>query len=148
MSQLSNGIKITRVLNAVAAGVSVQTSTAVDMAGFDGVRFIVALGAGAAGSIGQVKAQQCDTVGGSYNDITGSGGAVFTPTTDDNKVYVLDVLRPARRFVRCVVLRGTGNTVIDAVIAEQYGGRRLPASDDATTGLGRRFVLSAPDGTA
>ena len=148
MAQISSYTKVTRVLNAVAAGTSVQTSSAVDMAGFDGVRFIVSLGVGSASSVGQIKASDCDTVGGSYNDIAGSLGTAFTPTTDDNKVWILDILRPTHRFVKCVVNRATGNTVIDSVIAEQYGPRAEPKSDDATTGLGRKLLVSPIDGTA
>jgi hypothetical protein len=151
MSQLSNSTKVTRVLSAVAAGTSNQTSTAIDMAGFDGVRFIVSLGVGSSSSVGQVKATQADTAAGSpvaFTDILGSAGTVFTPSTDDNKVWILDIFRPARRFVKCVVIRGTGNTVIDGIIAEQYGPRVLPKTDDATTVLGRKLLVSAADGTA
>ena len=148
MSQLSNQTKITRVLNAVAAGTSVQTSAAVDMAGYDGVRFIVSLGVGSASSVGAIKAADCDTVGGSYNDIAGSLGTAFTPTTDDNKVWVLDIFRPAHRFVKCIVNRAAGNTVIDGVIAEQYGPRVAAKVDDATTVLGRKLLADPIDGTA
>lgn len=148
MAQISNSTKITRVLNAVAAGTTVQTSSAVDMANFDGVRFIVSLGVGSASSVGAVKASDCDTVGGSYNDIAGSLGTAFTPTTDDNKVWVLDIYRPTHRFVKCIVNRATGNTVIDSVIAEQYGARVQPKTDDATTVLGRKALVSPADGTA
>ncbi len=147
--QLSNTTKITRVLSGVAAGVSTpQTSTAVDMAGFQGVRFIVLLGVGSASSVGQVKATDCDTTGGSYNDIAGSAGTAFTPTTDDDKVWILDIYRPQRRFVKCVVIRGTGNTVIDGIVAEQYGERVQPKADDTATVLGRSLLNSPADGTA
>jgi hypothetical protein len=152
VAQLSSGIKVTRVMSAVAAGVTTpQTSTAVDMAGFQGVRFIVLLGVGSASSIGQVKATQADTAAGSpvaFTDIAGSAGTAFTPTTDDNKVWILDIYRPARRFVKCVVIRGVGNTVIDGIIAEQYGPTKLPKTDDTTTVLGRSLLVSPADGTA
>jgi len=42
---LNEDIKISRVLNAVAAGTTDQNGTAVDMTGFDGVMFIAAFGA-------------------------------------------------------------------------------------------------------
>lgn len=152
MSQLSNSTKVTRVMNAIAAGVTTpQTSTAVDMANFNGVRFIVSLGVGSASSVGQIKATQADTAGGSpvaFTDIAGSGGTVFTPTTDDNKVWILDIYRPTRRYVKCVVIRGTGNTVIDGIIAEQYAPKVLPKTDDTTTVLGRTLLVSPADGTA
>jgi hypothetical protein len=151
VAQLSSGIKVTRVMSAVAAGTTTQTSTAIDMAGFQGVRFIVALGVGSASSVGQVKATQADTAAGSpvaFTDIAGSGGTVFTPTTDDNKVWILDIYRPTRRYVKCVVIRSAGNTVIDGIIAEQYGARVQPKVDDTTTVLGRTLLVSPADGTA
>ena len=46
MTQITNETKLVRVQNAVAAGLVTQNSAAVDLAGFNGVRFIVALGAG------------------------------------------------------------------------------------------------------
>lgn len=148
MGQISNRTALKRVMNAVAAGTSVQTSTAVDMAGYQGVRFIVSLGVGSASSVGQIKASDCDTSGGSYNDIAGSLGTAFTPTTDDNKIWVLDIYRPTHRFVKCIVNRATGNTVIDGVVAELYDPRNLPAADDATTVLGHKLLVSPADGTA
>lgn len=146
--QLSNIVKTTRVLNAVAAGTTNQTGSAIDMAGFDGVRFVALLGAGSANSVGQIKVTQSDTSGGSYSDIEGSAGTAFTPTTDDNKVWITDILRPTKRFLKVVVIRATGNTVIDGVIAEQYGPRVAPSTDDATTVLGRELLTSPVNGTA
>jgi hypothetical protein len=148
MSQISNTTKIVRVMNAVAAGTSVQTSSAVDMAGFEGVRFIVSLGVGSASSVGQVKASQSTTSGGSYSDIAGSLGTAFTPTTDDNKVWVLDIYRPTKRFVKCIVNRAAGNTVIDTVTAELYEPRNFPTVDDATTVLGHKQLVAPIEGTA
>lgn len=148
MAQISNFTKVTRVMNAVAAGTTVQTSSAVDMANFDGVRFIVSLGASVATAVAAIKGSDCDTSGGSYNDIAGSLGTAFTPTTDDNKVWILDIFRPTHRFVKCIVNRATANTTIDSVIAEQYGPRLQPKTDDATTVLGRKVLTSPLDGTA
>ncbi len=148
MTQISNQTKITRVMNAVAAGTTVQTSSAVDMAGFDGVRFIVSLGASVATAVAAVKASDCDTSGGTYADIAGSLGTAFTPTTDDNKVWVLDIYRPTKRFVKCIVNRATANTTIDGIVAEQYAARLEPKTDDATTVLGRKQLVSPIDGTA
>lgn len=148
MSQLSNATKITRVLSAVGAGQTTQTSTAIDMAGFDGVRFIVCLGAVTSTGVPAVKASDCDTSGGSYNDILGSLGTAYTASTDDNKVWVIDIFRPAHRYVKCIVTRATANAVIDSIVAEQYGPRVLAKADDATTVLGRKVLAGPIDGTA
>jgi hypothetical protein len=148
MAQSGTASKVIRVMNAVAAGTSVQHSTAVDMAGYQGVRFIAGLGVGSASSVGQLKAEDCDTSGGSYNDIAGSAGTAYTPTTDDNKCSVLDIYRPRHRYVKAVIVRGTGNSVIDFVIAELYGPHNLPVTNDATTVLSTKLLVSPADGTA
>lgn len=148
MTQVSNATKLVRVLNAVAAGTSTQTSSAVDCAGFEGVRFIVALGAVTATGVPAVKASQSATSGGSYNDIAGSLGTAYTSGTDDNKVWVLDIYRPTKRFVKCIVTRATANAVIDGIVAELYEPRNIPATDDATTVLGHKQLVSAAEGTA
>jgi hypothetical protein len=147
MGQLSNRTSLKRVLNAVAAGTTTQTSSAVDLAGYQGVRFIVALGAITATGVPAVKASDCDTSGGTYADIAGSLGTAFTASTDDNKLWVLDIYRPTKRFLKCIVTRATANAVIDGVWAELYEGRVQPATDD-TTVLGHKLLVSPVDGTA
>lgn len=147
MGNLSSRTSLKRVLNAVAAGTSTQTSSAVDLAGYQGVRFIVTLGAITATGVPQIKASDCDTSGGSYADIAGSLGTAFTASTDDNKVWVLDIYRPTKRYIKCIVLRTTANAVIDSIVAELYDGKVQPSTDD-TTVLGRKLLVSPIDGTA
>jgi hypothetical protein len=57
------------------------------------------------------------------------------------------VFRPAERYVRAVVTRGTADAVIDGVIAIQYGARVLPATQDATV-AGIETHVSPAEGTA
>lgn len=148
MSQITNFTKLSRAMNAVAAGTTVQTSSAIDTAGFEGVRFIVSLGASVATAVGQIKASQGLTSGGAFNDIAGSLGTAFTPTTDDNKVWVLDIYRPTKRFVKCIVNRATANTTIDSVMAELYEPRNIPAVNDVTTVLGSKLLVEPLEGVA
>lgn len=148
MGNIALRTALKRVMNAVAAGTTTQTSSAVDMAGYQGVRFIVSLGAVTATGVPAVKASDCDTSGGSYSDIAGSLGTAYVASTDDNKVWVLDIYRPTHRFVKCIVTRGTANAVIDGIVAELYEPRNQPAIDDATTVLGHKLLVSPADGTA
>jgi hypothetical protein len=76
-----------------------------------------------------------------------AGAALAIADTADNKLLVLDVFRPAERYVRAVVTRGTADAVIDGVIAIQYGARVLPASQDATV-AGIETHVSPAEGTA
>ena len=52
-----------------------------------------------------------------------AGSAVSIADSDDNKLLVLDIHRPAERYVRAVVTRGTADATIDGVIAILYGPR-------------------------
>lgn len=147
MGQLLNEIKITRVMNAVAAGTTDQNSSEVDMQGWDGVMFIAAFGALTATQVTQIKAQQ--------DVVTGMAGAADLAGTlvgpladgDGNKCLVLDVYRPQERFVRCVVDRGTANAVIDGVIAIQYRGRLQPTTQPASVAFSEAHASPA-EGTA
>lgn len=107
-----------------AAGTSTIDSTAVDMAGYDGVIFIVRLGSPAANN--NIRAQEDDAVGmGAAADLAGT--LVNSPT---NNVHVIDIKRLAKRYVRCRVTRGT-STTIDSITAIQYMASMLPISQPA-----------------
>ena len=144
---LLDEIKITRVMNAVAAGTTDQNSTEVDMQNWDGVLFVAAFGTLTATQVTQIKAQQ--------DVVTGMAGAADLLGTlvgpladaDGNKCLVLDVYRPQERFVRCVVDRGTANAVIDGVVAIQYRGRVSPATQAASVAFAEKHSSPA-EGTA
>lgn len=123
--------KLIRVSNAVAVGTTAVNSTVVDMANFEGVRFIVQFGAITDGTPA-VKVQQGQQSDGSdAADLEGT--SVAGAITDDNKLLVVEVYRPRERYVRCVVTRGgaTG-AVIDGILAELYGPRIMPVTKDAS----------------
>lgn len=132
MISLLSNIKIVRVKNAVVAGTSVQTATTVDMQGYDGALCIAALGALSATQVTALKAQQGSDSGGSgAADIT---GAITTAAADadSNKLLVLDVVKPASRYVTFVLNRATGNAVLDSMIVILYGSRSVPVTADTS----------------
>lgn len=147
MLNLSKEVKVTRVLNAVAAGVSDQNGSVIDMANFDGVVFIAGFGTITSGAATSIKVQQGKLANGSdMADLEGTGLAIADD--DDDKLAALDVYRPQERYVRLVVVRGTQNAVIDGVIALQYKGRKAPVTHDATTVVGTELHISPDEGTA
>lgn len=125
---LTDKTKTTRVMNAVAAGTTSQTSSVIDMQGFDGCRFTALFGALTATQVTSLKVQQSDNSdGSSAEDLTGASTAALADG-DGNKCLIVDVLRPTKRYLKAVVVRGTANAVIDGVIAEQYTARTLPTT--------------------
>jgi hypothetical protein len=120
-------ISINSTVAAGASGTADIDGTAVDMAGFEGVLYIVPVGAVAAGAVTTIKVQQCDTSGGVYADLDGPD--VSIADDDDNKCKYVDVFRPREQYVKCIVERdGSNAATLGGIIAVQYGSRRTPVT--------------------
>lgn len=151
MQHLSNKIKTFRAHAPVAAGATdITDSLVIDMANYEGVRFIVGFGAITAGAVTSVKVQQAtaktsDTALTSGADLLGSG--ITVADSDDNKLVISDIIRPRERYVQVHILRATQNAVVDLVIAELYGARKLPVTKD-TTVAGQETSASPAEGAA
>jgi len=147
MKNLTKHVKTVRVMNAVAAGQTNQTSSAVAMADFESCRFIVLFGTIDPTATPQIKVQQATTSGGSYSDLAGTEFELTA--TDDNKMAIVEVHRPMEPFLKCVVVRDAvaADSTIDGVIAELHGAKELPVVADATA-LGNEVHVSPAEGTA
>ncbi len=145
---LSDDIKISRVMPAIAAGKDdTNEGVVLDMANCQGVVFIAAFGTISDTSVTKIVAQQGDESDGSdMADLKGSAVSV-TPGTDNNKLVVLDIKKPAKRYVQCNIIRATANAVIDGVIAIQYGLSKVPATQPSTVASTEQHV-SPDEGTA
>lgn len=145
-NNLTDRVKTIRVSNAVSVGTSTVNGSTVDMAGYEGVRFIVLYGAITDGTP-NLKAQQ-----GAASDLSDAadllGTDVAVADADDNKCAILDVYAPQERYVRAAVVRGgvTG-CVIDGILAELYGPRVKPVTQDSTVAAAEKHVSPA-EGTA
>jgi len=131
---LNSNVKTSRVINATAAGTSAVNGTAVDMTGFDSVRFTALFGTLTSTQVTSLKAQQGDASNGSDAvDITGAVTSAMADG-DSNKICILDVHKSliTKRYVRLVVVRGTANAVVDGAIADQYRAKALPPTADTT----------------
>ena len=147
--ELNAKISLQRVMNAVAVGTTVQNGEAVDLAGYEGVLFVVAMGTITDGTP-KIKAQQDVVVGmGGAADLANTG--ITLAATDDNKLVALDIKRPLERFVRCVVDRSVGapatGSVIDSVVAIRYGADVHPTVHDADV-AGSETHYQPAEGTA
>lgn len=104
-----------------AAGATDITSTAVDMAGYDGCLFIVPFGAIVSGATTSIKLQQSsdDAADDDYTDLAGTGQTVAD--TDDNTTFLIDVRRPEKRYLKLIVSRAAQNATVGGVVAIPYG---------------------------
>ena len=144
---LSKAVKVARVLNGVAAGTTEQTGSVIDMQGFEGVQFVALFGALTATQVTSLKVQQGSLADGS--DMADLEGSLHTALADvdGNKCLVTDLFRPQKRYVRCVVRRGTANAVIDGALALLYSPRIEPVTTD-TTVKSTKLLVSPNEGTA
>lgn len=130
MLNLATETELRRHSNAVAAGQTVITpSNGIDMAGFNGVMFVCSFGAIAAGAETSIEVHESDD-DSSYSLITGSNKAVAA--TDDNKVGYIEILRPRKRYLKCIVNRATGDATLDSILAILHSGRRRGAFTHST----------------
>lgn len=128
---LSKNIEVIRVQNAAAADTSDLDGTAVDMQGYDGVLFIYGVGALTAGQVTKLLAKQDAASGGSFTGLTGAETEALADG-DGNKLLMLDVYRPTKRYVRPTLDRGTQNAVVDFGIAILYRGAKAPVTQGTT----------------
>jgi hypothetical protein len=117
----------------IGASASVN-GAGVDMQGWDGVLFLLALGVIDGTQDMKIQAAE-DTAfsGGDLEDpITGAAITQLTGT-DDNKGAIVDVWRPTQRYVRSVVSNGAGAAAdFQCVIAVCYRATgRLPITQHA-----------------
>ena len=130
----------------VAAGTTDVNSDIIDTAGWEGVRFIIGFGAITAGAVTSVKAQQ----GAASNmsdaaDLAGS--AITVADSDDNKVAIIEIYRPIKRYVRSVIDRGTQNAVVDFELVEYIDSRKQPITEGGNV-ISAEVNVSPAEGTA
>jgi hypothetical protein len=130
----------------VAAGTSDVNSDVVDLQGYEGVRFIAGFGALTSGAVTSLKVQQ-----GAASDLSDAAdlenSKITVADTDDNKVAITDIYRPRERYVRVAFDRGTQNAVIDFLLVELYGPKKLPPAAHSTVIAAEKHVSPA-EGTA
>lgn len=131
----------------VTAGTTDVNSDIVDMAGFDAARFIAGFGTITSGAVTSMKVQQGAAAAMSdAADLLGTG--VSIADTDDNKIAIIDVLRPRERYLRASFDRGTQNAVIDFLIVELYRANSEPVTQDTVTLVAPETHASPAEGTA
>lgn len=132
-----------------AAGATAITSSAVDMADYEGCLFLVAFGAIVTNGVQSIKLQQSSDDGSAddYSDLEGTSQTVADDA--DNTSFIIDVKRPQKRYLKLVVSRATQNATVGVVYAIPYGKHTRGAALTAGTAItaAERFNFPA-EGTA
>lgn len=144
---LSKNVKISTAITptAGAAGTTDINGSTLDMQGFEGVLIIVRMGAITGTAVTSIKAQQdTDSGAGTMADLLGTAQTVAD--TDDDKTFYIDLYKPAERYVRVVVDRGTANAVVASAEYIQYGAHVAPTTHG--TNVSGETHVSPAEGTA
>ena len=122
--------KIDKVLIATADGTDDSLSGDIlDLQDCDSVTGIAILGDVTTTAVVTLKAYTGDEPAlgdGAYETVTATVTA--DATSADNKLLVLDVIKPGKRYCRFDLVRATANAVVDGVIGLRYIFRTIPTT--------------------
>ena len=122
--------KIDKVLIATADGTDDSlTGDILDLQDCDSATGIAILGDVTATAVVTLKAYTGDEAAlgdGAYETVTATVTA--DATSADNKLLVLDVIKPGKRYCRFDLVRATANAVVDGVIGLRYNFRTIPTT--------------------
>lgn len=145
-SNKGNDIKIVSALD-YASGSADRNGATLDMAGYDGVLMIVKLAAVATGGVNSIKAQQ-----GSASDLSDAadlaGSKLTVADDDDNQIFVIDLFRPQKRYVRLLVDKDATNACAESAIYIQYGAKQRAIALNVTDLVTGKVLASPAEGTA
>lgn len=131
---LSQSIVVDLVQAALADGATDPDSTAVDMTGYDGVMFIGICGTITGSGTATIAAAQSNdnAVADDFTAITGAT-ATATAAAKSDKILVVDVLYPSKRYVRTTLTRAIANSVWGGTLAIRYCAKTKPTTFTAAT---------------
>ena len=127
------------------AGQTAINGAMVDMQGYEGVVAVVEMGTIASTAVTSIKWQQSDTTtAADFSDLEGTGLAIADDA--DDEIFVSELYKPTKRYVRLVVSRGTANATLRAATYIQYKPREAPVSQG--TGVNSELHVGPAEGTA
>lgn len=133
MLSMLNEVKFDKVLVATGAGTTdTLTGDIIDLQDCNSVTGVTILGDVTNGAVLTLKAYTGDNsalTDGAYEATTATVTA--TAASADNKLLVLDVVKPGKRYVRFDLVRATANAVVDGIIAIRYNNRVIPVTQPA-----------------
>ncbi len=143
---LGKNVKITSALDYTDASAD-RNGTILDMQGYDGVVAIVKTAVIAAGAVTSYKWQSgAQSNMGDAADLAGTGLSVADD--DDNQVFVLELHKPAERYVRLVADKDAANNVAESAVYIQYSGSKFPIDNNVANAVTYELNISPAEGTA
>ena len=136
-------------ITAGATGTTDVEGTSIDMQLYNctSICFVLMLGAITSGAATHITVQQSDNTGFSENNEDIAGTKQTIADDKDNTMFIIDVIRPERRFVRLHFDRAT-QASIGACVAILYGFKELPVTQVAAQVSGHEVFTDPVGGTA
>ncbi|MBN2404491.1 MAG: hypothetical protein JXE06_02820 [Coriobacteriia bacterium] len=139
-------LKVSTALDYAEAAADRNGAT-LDMKGYDGVLMVVKFAAIAAGAVTSIKAQQDSASNmGTAADLEGT--SITVADDDDNQVFIIDLEKPAERYVRLVVDKDAANNTAEDAIYVQYGPGYKPQTNAVTDEVTIERHVTPDEGTA
>jgi hypothetical protein len=146
IKNLSAAAKVTTALDYASANAD-RTGAILDMKGFEGVMMVVKFATIAGGAATSIKAQQDDAVGGgTMADLEGTAQTVAD--NDDDQIFIIDLVKPRKRYVRLYIDKDGANATAESAIYIQYGAREEPVVQTVTNAVTYERHVSPAEGTA
>jgi hypothetical protein len=143
---LTKNVKISTALD-YASGTADRNGGTLDMQGFEGVAMIVKTATIASGATTSIKAQQ-----GDESDLSDASDLEDTGITieddDDDEIFVIDLYKPEKRYVRLVVDKDGSNAAAESAVYVQYQGRVRPEDNNVDDEITTELHISPDEGTA
>jgi len=134
---LLNNCKFDWVLTSDAAASNTDANSSIlDMAGFDGVAFAVAITDSAATGVATLNVQgDAANSDSSMATITGATATKTCVVNDDinNMLLVVVVYRPLERYIQGNIVSATANIAFSDMFAIRYKGKKCPITQDTLT---------------
>lgn len=140
-------VKVLAAGAAIAAAANTNNlGNAIDLAGFDGVLFVVPIEDSAATGVATISAEQCDTSGGTYAALADDAVTATCVDADDLNQHflVLDVFKPREQFVKLRRVSATANIAYGTAVAVLYNAHERPTALGDV--LARAGVVSPAEG--
>jgi hypothetical protein len=138
--------KTIRVMSSATGGTGTTASSIVDMVGFDSAAFIALAGAvTSSGTITMTVQGNDSTSTAGFADLEGANAQLGSD--DDEGLLIVEVYRPAKRYLRAVVNCETANGEVDGILCLQRDPKLIPFGGQDDSVVDSAFV-SSPDETA
>ena len=126
---------ISEALAPVSASSSIDSNSAIlDMAGYEGVIFIVPIEDSVTSGVATLTIQHNTANSDSGMAATDAVATVTCVSSDDinQQLLVAELYKPTKRYVQGTVTSSAANIAFGTMIAIRYGPRKGPVTEDAT----------------